>query len=70
MIILYIAVFVVACGFVGKLVARSSDRNAQRFRDQMPRGQRSWTNSLADLDPVENPRSVDDGTEFGYKEFD
>jgi len=22
------------------------------------------------VDPVENPRNVDDGTEFGYKEFD
>jgi hypothetical protein len=69
-IFLYIVLFFVACGFGGKLLNRRSD------------GRQSMTNELDDgtrerlrpgrtvLDTTENPRNVDDGTSFGYKEFD
>jgi hypothetical protein len=70
MIILYIVLFFVACGVIGKLLNRSGDQNAKRFGAGFPRGQRPWGTSRADVDPVENPRMVDDGTDFGYREFD
>ena len=70
MIFLYIAAFVVACALVGKLITRSRDNNAKRFGSGFPRNQRPWITSRAHADPVENPRRVDDGTDFGYKEFD
>lgn len=70
MIILYIVGFIVACALVGKLVTRSRDDSAKRFGGGFPRSQRPWQNSHAETDPVENPRMVDDGTDFGYKEFD
>jgi hypothetical protein len=70
MIILYIVAFIVACALVGKLVTRSRDNNTKRFGGGFPRGQRPWQHSPDEVDPVENPRMVDDGTDFGYKEFD
>jgi hypothetical protein len=70
MIFLYIAAFLVACALAGKLVTRSRDDNAKRFGSGFPRNQRPWRSSRAFADPVENPRMVDDGTDFGYKEFD
>jgi hypothetical protein len=69
-IVLYVALFLAACAIVGKLLTRSSDQNAKRFGAGFPRKQRPWSTSRGDLDPVENPRMVDDGTNFGYKEFD
>jgi hypothetical protein len=70
MIFLYIVLFFVACAVVGKWLSRSRDQNAKRFGTGFPRNQRPWGPSRAVADPVENPRMVDDGTDFGYKEFD
>ena len=70
MIFLYIALGVVACAGVGKIATRSSDRNYKRW-GQASGGDRRLVKPLPFVvDPVENPRNVDDGTEFGYKEFD
>ena len=69
MIVFYLVLFLVACAVVGKLLTRSRDANAQRFAKGFSR-QRPWTNSPSVVDPVENPRTVDDGTDFGYREFD
>jgi hypothetical protein len=68
-IILIIVVFGVACGVLGKIVNRSSDRRNKLYGQGSPQG-RMWRTSLAVPDPVENPRGLDDGTDFGYKEFD
>jgi hypothetical protein len=62
MIVLYIVVSLGACALVGKLLTRSRDTNNERFGH--------GTTSSWGPDPVENPRMVDDGTDFGYKEFD
>jgi hypothetical protein len=66
-IALYIVLFLIACAVVGKLITRSRDHNNTRFGSGFPLDQRP-TRSM--VDPVENPRMVDDGTDFGYKEFD
>jgi hypothetical protein len=68
-ILLAILVFLVACGIIGKLVTRAGDRNNKSFGSASRLG-RLWRRSLAVPDPVENPRGLDDGTDFGYKEFD
>lgn len=71
MIILYVALFIVACALIGKLLTKARDKNAKSLGGGFPNSQRPWPrNANAAVDPVENPRMVDDGTEFGYKEFD
>lgn len=71
MIVLYIVAAVVVCAVIGKLLTRFRDKTARSFAQGFPRNQRPWArNADALLDPVENPRIVDDGTDFGYKEFD
>jgi hypothetical protein len=69
MIARYIVLFLVACAIVGKLLTRSRDQNNKRFDSGSPLNQRPWTRAGSMVDPVENPRVVDDGTDFGYKEF-
>ena len=67
--ILVIVLFLVGCAGVGKLVNRASDRNIKLFGPASGRG-RQWRTSHAVADPVENTRGLDDGTDFGYQEFD
>jgi hypothetical protein len=68
--ILVIVLFGLACGVVGKLVNRSSDRRQQRWNAQSGGDRRLIVPLPSVVDPVENPRNVDDGTDFGYREFD
>ena len=70
MIILVIVLIGLACGVAGKLVNRSRDRGQQRWNEQSGGDRRLIDPVPGVLDPVENPRNVDDGTDFGYREFD
>jgi hypothetical protein len=67
-IIVYIILFVVGAGVVGKLVNRRGDQvYSQTARWGSMKGFRF---SRTSVDPEENPRPVDDGSSYGYKEFD
>jgi hypothetical protein len=69
-IVLYIALFLVGCVALGKLINRRSD-HAQSMKNELDGGTRRRlepTSTIADTE--ENPRNLDDGTSFGYKEFD
>jgi hypothetical protein len=69
-IILYIALFLVACAVIGKFANRGFDRSA-KMTDELDGGTRqNLRPSPTILDTEENPRNLDDGTDFGYKEFD
>jgi hypothetical protein len=68
MVYLYLLIIVIAVPIVGVLVNRRSDgayRRTARWGSMKPFGF-----SRFGVDPVENPRPVDDGTQYGYKEFD
>jgi hypothetical protein len=65
-IFVYIVLGVVACAFVGRLLTGRRDQTAGSSRSNG----RLWPWSNAMVDPVENPRAVDDGTDYGYREFD
>ncbi len=70
MIILYIFLFFVGCTFIGWIINRSSDKNPKSFATKLSMNHRLFGINQPIIDPVENPRRVDDGTEFGYREFD
>ncbi len=68
MVYLYVLVVLLAVPGVGVLVNRRSDR---AYRDRTRWGSmKPFRFSRFAVDPEENPRPVDDGTQFGYKEFD
>jgi hypothetical protein len=70
MIFVYIVLGVFACAILGKLMTRRSDTN-QSITNELDDGtRRRLRPSPAVLDTEENPRNLDDGTSFGYKEFD
>jgi hypothetical protein len=68
MVFVYIILFVVVAAALGKLVNRRGDgayRRTATFGSMT-----SFRFSRFGVDPEENTRPVDDGTEYGYKEFD
>lgn len=68
MVVVYIILFFLVAAVIGKLVARRSDaayRRSARWGSMS-----SFRFSRFAVDPEENPRPVDDGTDYGYKEFD
>lgn len=68
MIFVYILLFIIAVPIIGKLINRQGDAAYKRTAS---RGSMSaFRFSRSHVDPEENPRAVDDGTEYGYKEFD
>jgi hypothetical protein len=68
MIFVYIILFIVGAGVIGKLVNRRGD--AAYTRSAQWGSMKSFRFSRFAVDPEENPRPVDDGTDYGYKEFD
>jgi hypothetical protein len=68
MIVVYIILFFLVVTAVGKLVSRRSD--AAYSRTAKWGSMSSFRFSRFAVDPEENPRPVDDGTDYGYKEFD
>ncbi len=66
MIFVYIILGVFVCACVGKLLTGRRDQIAVSSRSNG----RLWSKSNAVVDPIENPRAVDDGTDHGYREFD
>jgi hypothetical protein len=70
MVFLYIALFLVACVVIGKLANRGFDRSAQMTNELDGGTRQNLRPGPTVLDTEENPRNVDDGTSFGYKEFD
>jgi len=68
MIFVYLLLFVIVVPVIGKLVNRRSDAASQRTArwGSMAR----FRFSRFQVDPEENPRPVDDDTQYGYKEFD
>lgn len=70
MIFLYIVLFVFACAVIGKLANRGFDRSANMTNELDGGTRQNLRPSPAILDTEENPRNLDDGTSFGYKEFD
>jgi hypothetical protein len=67
-IFVYIILFLLVVTAVGKLVTRRSD--AAFTRTAKWGSMTSFRFSRFAADPEENPRPVDDGTDYGYKEFD
>jgi hypothetical protein len=68
MVFIYIFSFFVVVTVIGKLVNRRGDQAYQRtakWGSMKPFGFSRFS-----VDPEENPRPVDDGTQYGYKEFD
>jgi hypothetical protein len=68
MIVVYIVLFLLVVTAVGKLVTRRSD--AAYTQSAKWGSMKSFRFSRFTVDPEENPRPVDDGTDYGYKEFD
>ena len=68
MVFVYIPLFFVVVTAVGKLVNRRGDAAYQRTARW--ESMKSFRFSRSSVDGEENPRPVDDGTEYGYKEFD
>jgi hypothetical protein len=69
-IFLYIVLGAFACAVLGKLMTRGSDRSQQMTNELDGGTRRRLRPSTTILDTEENPRNLDDGTSFGYKEFD
>jgi hypothetical protein len=69
-IVLYIVLGLVACAVIGKLANRGFDRNQQTTNELDDGTRQRLRPGPAVLDTEENPRNLDDGTSFGYKEFD
>jgi hypothetical protein len=68
MIFVYILLVVILVPVIGKLVNR---RNDAAYKRTAKWGSMSgFRFSRFSVDPEENPRPVDDGTQYGYKEFD
>jgi hypothetical protein len=70
MVFVYIVLGVFACAVLGKLMNRRSDTNQQITNELDDGTRRRLRPGPAVLDTEENPRNLDDGTSFGYKEFD
>jgi hypothetical protein len=70
MIILYIVLGLVVCAGIGKIAAHSSDKSVQVYGSPFRPNRRTGRSSIATIDPEENPRAMNDGTDYGYKEFD
>jgi hypothetical protein len=68
MVFVYILLFIIVVPVIGKLVNRRSDATYQRTARWGSMG--SFRFNRFHADPEENPRPVDDGTHYGYKEFD
>jgi hypothetical protein len=69
-IFLYIVLGVFACAVLGKLMTRRRDTGQQITNELDDGTRRRLSPSATLLDTEENPRNLDDGTSFGYKEFD
>jgi hypothetical protein len=68
MYFLYIIGFFIVAALVGKRVNRRGD--AAYRRTAQWGSMKSFRFSRTSVDGQENPRPVDDGTQYGYKEFD
>jgi Na+-transporting methylmalonyl-CoA/oxaloacetate decarboxylase gamma subunit len=68
MVFVYVLLFVIVVPVIGKLVNRRSD--AAYKRTARWGSMAHFRFSRFHVDPEENPRPVDDGTQYGYKEFD
>jgi hypothetical protein len=69
-IFLYIVLGVAACAVLGKLMSRRT-ATSQQITNELDDGtRRRLRPSPAFLDTEENPRNLDDGTSFGYREGD
>jgi hypothetical protein len=68
MVFVYILLFLVVVTAVGKLVNRRGDAAYQRSAKWGSMA--NFRFSRFSVDGEENPRPVDDGTQYGYKEFD
>lgn len=68
MIYVYIVIVLILIPVIGKIVNRRNDR----FNQQTARwgSMKPFQFTRSSVDPEENPRVVDDGTQYGYKEFD
>lgn len=68
MVYVYIVIVLILIPVIGKIVNRRSDR----FNQQTARwgSMKPFRFTRSSVDPEENPRVVDDGTQYGYKEFD
>jgi hypothetical protein len=69
-IFLYIFLGLVAVTLIGKLVTRSNDKRRNGIGPAFSMNQRIMGINPGLTDPIENPRQVDDGTNYGYREFD
>jgi len=68
MVFVYIILFFIVAAVIGKLVNRRSD--AAYKRTARWGSMKSFRFSRFNVDSEENPRPVDDGTQYGYNEFD
>jgi hypothetical protein len=69
-IVLYIVLFLVGCVALGKFINGRSDR-AVSMTNELDGGTRRRLKPMTTIvDTEENPRNLDDGTSFGYEEFD
>jgi hypothetical protein len=68
MVFVYILLFIIVVPVIGKRVSRRSDAAYQRSAKWG--SMKPFRFSRFNVDPEENPRPVDDGTQYGYKEFD
>jgi hypothetical protein len=68
MFFVYIILFFVVAATIGKLINRRSDAANKRTAGRGSLNGFRFSRLFAD--PEENPRPVDDGTDYGYREFD